>query len=328
MDSSHFQRLCARLHHLSPRQVSELERRLAGLGERMDALATLDGRAADMRSCPRCGAEQLGRWGVDRRGLQRLRCRACGRTCSASAGSPLAGLRRPEAFRAVLEDMISAVRPASCRRLAAQLGVDKTTVWRWRMRILAALQRATGQLGGVVEADQTTRRESRKGSREWRRHAQNPEAFPKPPRPTWRDWRRQGLPLPLAPTRWRIPVPGMVERAGARRAERLQDHNLTSLHAALDPAVRPDAVLCSDGDAAFATFARARGIAQYVINASRGPRVVEGAFHIQAVNQLHAALKDFFRPFRGPATQYLDGYLAWFVARQNNRDPWNAMIAA
>ena len=120
----------------------------------------------------------------------------------------------------------------------------------------------------------------------------------------------------------------MVERAGARRAERLQDHNLPSLHAALDPAVRPDAVLCSDGDAAFATFARARGIAHHVINASHGPRVLEGAFHIQTVNQLHAALKDFFRAFRGPATRYLDGYLAWFVARQDNRVPWNAMIAA
>jgi len=115
------------------------------------------------------------RSGVDRRGLGRLRCRACKRTCSASAGSALAGLRRPEAFREVVRDMICADRPASCRRLAERHRLDKTTVWRWRMHSLAVLEQATGALGGVVEADQTTRRESRKGSREWVRYAREPQ---------------------------------------------------------------------------------------------------------------------------------------------------------
>jgi transposase-like protein len=328
VNRAQFHRLCAGLHHLSPRQVSDLEARLSGLGDRMEVLAALDARGEEMRACPRCGADALGRWGVDRRGLRRLRCRACKRTCSATAGSPLAGLRRPEAFRAVLRDMIDADHPASCRRLAARLGVDKTTVWRWRMRILAALERATRALGGVVEADQTTRRESRKGSREWVRHARDPEAHPKPPRPTWRDWRRLGLALPLGHSPWRIPVLALVERAGDRRAGRLKDHNAPSLHAALEPALRQDAVLCSDGDGAFATFARARGVTHYAIPAKHGPRVLPGAFHIQTVNNLHAALKDFLRPFKGPATRYLDGYLTWFIARQRRQDPWIAMIAA
>ena len=228
----------------------------------------------------------------------------------------------------MVRDMICAVRPAPCRRLAERHRLDKTTVWRWRMHILAVLEQATGALGGMVEADQTTRRESRKGSREWVRHAREPQTYPKPPRPTWRDWRRQGLPLPLGASRWRIPVLTMVERAGARRAGRLEGHNATSLLAALDPALRRDVVLRSDGDAAFATFARARGVTPYMIPAKRGPRVVHGAFHIQTVNQLPAALKDFLRPFRGPATRYLDGYRAWFIARQQREDPWNAIIAA
>jgi transposase-like protein len=270
----------------------------------------------------------LGRWGVDRRGLQRLRCRACGRTCSAATGSPLAGLRRPEAFREVLRDMVSAVRPAPCRRLAERLGIDKTTVWRWRMRILAALERAAEPLSGVVEADQTSRRESRKGSREWVRHARDPRTFPEPPRPTWREWRRRGIPLPLGPSRWRIPVLAMTDRAGARQAGRLQTHAAPSLYAALDAGLRRDAVLCSDGDPAFSVYARAHGIAHYALPAKGGPRVLEGAFHIQTVNQVHAALKDFLRPFNGPATRYLAGYLAWFIARQHREDPWPDMLAA
>ncbi|MFO7854467.1 MAG: hypothetical protein R6V44_04480 [Paracoccaceae bacterium] len=142
MEPARFRRLRAGLPRPSPRQPSELETRLAGLGARTETLAALDRRAPEIRACPRCGAEVLGRWGVDRRGLRRLRCRACGRTCSAATGSPLAGAPRPEASREMLRDMVSAVRPAPCRRLAERLGVDRTTVRRWRMRILAAPERA------------------------------------------------------------------------------------------------------------------------------------------------------------------------------------------
>ena len=275
-----------------------------------------------------CTAEAPGRWGVDRRGLRRLRCRACGRTCSAATGSPLGGLRRrPEAFREVLRDMVSAVRPAPCRRMAERFGVDKTTVWRWRMRILAASERAAEPLSGVVEADQTSRRESRKGSRERLRHAREPQAFPEPPRPTWREWRRRGTPLPSGPSRWRIPVPAMTDRPCTRRAGRLETHAAPSLHAALDAGLRRDAVLCSDGDPAFSVHARAHGIAHYALPAKGGPRVLEDAFHIQTVNQVHAALKDFLRPFNGPATRYLAGHLAWFIARPHREDPCPGMLA-
>jgi hypothetical protein len=133
-------------------------------------------------------------------------------------------------------------------------------------------------------------------------------------------------PRPVSPA-LRRSAPSVAE-AGDRRAGRLKDHNAPSLHAALEPALCRDAVLCSDGDGAFATFARARGVTHYAIPARHGPRVVAGAFHIQTVNNLHAALKDFLRPFKRPTTRYLDGYLTWFIARQRRHDPWLAIIAA
>ena len=58
MDPARFRRLCAGLHRLSPRQVSELGIRLAGVGARSEALAALDRRAAAMRGR---GARALGR---------------------------------------------------------------------------------------------------------------------------------------------------------------------------------------------------------------------------------------------------------------------------
>ena len=80
----------------------------------------------------------LQRWGETRTGLQRLRCTGCRRTFSSATGTALARLRRPEQVQLVLADMLSRT-PSSGRALAARLGVDKMTVWRWRKRILSAL---------------------------------------------------------------------------------------------------------------------------------------------------------------------------------------------
>mgnify|MGYP001814103073 CR=1 FL=1 len=59
MDPVRFRRLCAGLHRLSPRQVSEIEARLAGLGARTEVLAGLD-----RRGLPRLRAHLLGLGGL------------------------------------------------------------------------------------------------------------------------------------------------------------------------------------------------------------------------------------------------------------------------
>ncbi|MFO7854119.1 MAG: hypothetical protein R6V44_02655 [Paracoccaceae bacterium] len=120
----------------------------------------------------------------------------------------------------------------------------------------------------------------------------------------------------------------MTDRAGARRAGRPETHAAPSLHPALDAGLRRNALLRSDGDPAFSAHARAHGIAHHALPAKGSPRVLEGAFRIRSVNQVHAAPKDFLRPFNGPATRCLSGYLAWFIARQHREDPWPDMLAA
>jgi len=79
--------------------------------------------------------------------LPRLRADLFGRDgLAAGRASPPGGVPRGGA----LHDLRS-TRP--CRPLAERLGVDKTTVRRWRMRVLAALGRAAEPLAGMVEAD-------------------------------------------------------------------------------------------------------------------------------------------------------------------------------
>jgi len=333
MDGMRFRSLCANVDRLSVGQLRELRRKLRALDARREVLARIDARGQALECCVHCGGSALVRWGSTRTGLQRLRCKACGRTFSAASGTVVARVRLPEKLQQVVADMFAPV-PSSCRGLAARLGIDKMTVWRWRAGILKALDGiGAHRLGGIVEADETYMRESRKGSREWVNHARDPQHFPAPPRPRWRDFRQLGLLRPAGLSKWQIPILTLADRAGARRAERLPDRRAESLVAVLEARIGRDAVLCSDRDGAYDLFARARGLPHYRLDATRGPRVIQAAFHIQTVNNLHSRFKAFMRPFCGPATKYLPAYLAWFIARLADEptaqnEAWQRMLAA
>ena len=332
MDGMRFRSLCANVERLSVGQLRELRRKLRALDARREVLARIDVREQAMECCIHCGASALVRWGSTHTGLQRLRCKACGRTFLAASGTVVARVRRPEKLQQVLADMFAPV-PSSCRGLAVRLGVDKMTVWRWRVSILKALDGiGAHRLGGIVEADETYMRESRKGSREWVNHARDPQHFPAPPRPRWRDFRRLGLLRPAGLSKWQIPILTLADRAGAHRAERLPDRRAESLVAVLEARISRDAVLCSDGDGAYGLFARAHGLPHYRLDATRGPKLIQAAFHIQTVNNLHSRLKAFMRPFCGPATKYLHIYIAWFIARLADErtaqnEAWQRMLA-
>jgi transposase-like protein len=71
------------------------------------------GRAADVIEeaavarlcCPRCQGKQLYRYGT-KNGLQRFRCRACGRTFNILTGTPLARLRHKDKWLAYCSGML------------------------------------------------------------------------------------------------------------------------------------------------------------------------------------------------------------------------------
>lgn len=281
---------------------------------RIDLLSRIDERRVEISKCLHCCATSLRRWGQTRTGLQRLRCLGCLRTFSSATGTAVQRVRKPEKFHRVVADMFATV-PQSCRNLAEELCLDKMTVWRWRHRIIAAMLGvgATG-LSGIVEADEKLFRESRKGSREWVNHFRNPAAYPAPPRKRWEDYRRLRDRNNVA-TGWQISVLTVADRSGNRRADVLPSRAAQPLLDGLDAHIGQHAVLCSDGDPAYDTFARNRGIPHYTLNSKTGPHIIANAFHIQTINSLHNRFERFMEPFRGAATKNLPAYSAWFIAR-------------
>jgi hypothetical protein len=74
-------------------------------------------------------------------------------------------------------------------------------------------------------------------------------------------------------------------------------------------------VLYSDGGAGYKNLAVARRLEHFVVGSKPGTRVAAGCYHIQNVNPLHARYNNFIRPFCGPATKNLNGYIRWLEVR-------------
>jgi hypothetical protein len=126
----------------------------------------------------------------------------------------------------------------------------------------------------------------------------------------------------------------MADRARAKRVDVMPGQSAAPLIKTLGLRLRSDLVLCSDGDPAYALFARTNGLPLYKIDATKGPFVLEAAFHILDINILHDIFERLMKSFRGPAAKYLPRYTAWFIARSSGSKPeriedaWDKLVAA
>lgn len=96
----------------------------------------------------------------------------------------------------------------------------------------------------------------------------------------------------------------------------------------MKPLLPQDAVLCSDGASGYATVAASRSIEHVVVGSKPGSRVTAGCYHIQNVNSLHARNGQFIKPFCGPATKNLNGYIRWLEARLAGVKPADVIRAS
>ncbi len=254
-----------------------------------------------MRCCPTCHAERPYRHGHDR-GVQRYRCRACGKTFSALSGTPLSRLRH----RAKWLDYLSKMLETKSVRTAAQaVDVHRNTSFRWRHRFLSlAKQDRPKRLAGIAEADETFLLESQKGSR----------ALDRPPR------RRGGVAAARGISHEHVCILVARDRTGqtvdfvtGRAAVTKQQ-----LHRHLLPVLNKDVLLVTDGHAAYRAFAREAGIAHAFVKLRLGERV-RGAVHVQNVNAYHQRFRLWLARFHGVASRYLPNYLGWRWALDGER---------
>ena len=284
-------------------------------------LAAVDVHQHGMTTCPSCDGAALCRWGTNRRELQRWRCRDCLRSFTAATGTPLAHVHSLDKLREVAVDMLGS-KPRSCRALAAALGLDRMTVWRWRRLIAGVWARLAplpacgdsdcdgvgdGDGDGDGEAGITVLRESRKASREWVDHYRDPARHPAPDRLRWIDYRQLDLPLPEPMCRYRVPV--LLTMTGphpigspscAAAGDRHPDVNRRASE--LAPAASSGAAVLEDDH---------RRTRPAIGSGPVDARLSDEPFGLS----LGQRFSHFLAPFRGPATRHLPTYTAWFAAR-------------
>lgn len=277
---------------LSGTDLARLREWIANIRTPAECLALIEAAAAG-RPCPHCGGARVHRCGAASC-LQRYRCLGCRCTFNALTGTPLARLRKRERWLQYLQCMLES---RTVRDAAQVVGVHRTTSFRWRHRFGPAAARARpNQLSAIVEADETYRLESQKGSRTMTRQ----------PRRRGGVARRRGINREH----------DCLLVARDRNGKTLDFHtglgpvSAPQLYACLAPVLPRDVLLISDSAAAYARFASAAGITHEAVNV-RARQRARGAIHIQNVNGWHSRFKGWLARFKGVASRYLAHYSGW-----------------
>jgi len=263
--------------------------------------AVIEAAAAPRLCCPRCQGTQLYRHGT-KSGLQRFRCRACGRTFNSLTGTPLARLRHKEKWLDFGECMLDS---RTVRKAAARLGVDKNTSLRWRHRFLTLTKTdRPACLNGIAEADETFLLESQKGARNLLRPARRRGG-----KASKRGIAKEQVCIVVARDRSGSTVDFVAGR-GLLTVAQLKQH--------LRPVLAPDTLLVTGANKAYQAFARQESISHEYVNVSVGEHV-RSAVHVQNVTGYHSRFHKWLRRFNGVATRYLPNYLGWQWAIDQER---------
>ena len=295
MRKREMKRLMAMVGHLTLLQRRGLMAELAAAERKAASVEVIEGRIHGGATCPHCAGDRIVRNG-SADGLQRYKCRACGRTFNALTGTPLARLRQKGKWITQAQALRDGM---SIKEASTRLHVARSTAFRWRHRFLDLPRTVQAQsLVGIAEADETYFLHSNKGQR----------GLSRKPRKRGGKAGKRGL------SKEQVPVLVARDRSGGTANFILPADDKVSVVAALKPILAADTILCTDGSGMLAAAAKEMGITHRPVNLAAGRRVVAGVYHVQNVNAFDARLKGWMQRFHGVATRYLSNYLGWFRA--------------
>lgn len=301
MESRAFRDWFKELPGLTGRQRKQVESALHQTLPERCAEALVNRRAKEVHACPHCYAGEVIAWGKEG-GIQRYRCRSCGKTFNALTGTPMAHLKRRDAWLIYGQALIEGL---SVRKAAHRAGIHRTTSFRWRHRLLRHPAEENGcELSTIVEADETYFLESFKGQRHLSRPARHRGGHAQ----------KRGL------SAEQIPVIVAQDRQGRHYDAVLPRADKYTLGCLLLQLLAPDSILCTDGAAAYRAVAKAEAIPHEPLNSAAGTRVKQHVFHIQHVNAYDSRLKRWMDRFNGVATKYLPNYLGWRRLLEHDRE--------
>lgn len=294
MRKRELEKLIGMLSRLTRDQRGSVLAALSTADLQVEAVEVVESRLTRHPGCPHCGDEHPVRNG-HANGLQRYKCRACGKTFNALTGTPLARLH----LRGKWLAQAAALRDGlSLNQVADRLTIAPSTAFRWRHRFLDLPKTVQAQaLIGIAEADEAYFLKSAKGQR----------GLLRKPR------KRGGKGSTRGTSKDHHPVLFARDRSGQTANFVLNTTTAEDMGRVLKPILPIDTVLCTDGSSALARVARDLGIEHHPVKIAAGLRV-DGAWHVQNVNAFASRLRQWMVRFKGVSSRYLENYLGWFRA--------------
>jgi transposase-like protein len=246
--------------------------------------------------CPRCGSENIWSRG-SYKGVKRLKCNNCQRFFSSTTDTAIYHIHKTDKWQSYVQCMKEGL---PLRQSAEKVGICFQTAFYWRHKILSSLSDVeSGHFTGIVEADEFYLRFSEKGKRDLTRPA-----------------RKRGNEGRMSEAENKLGVLVTTDRSGHKLARVVGKSimNREALANALGGKIDKSAVLCTDSYKIYQGLAKREGLNHIAVSHLRKPTQKNKAYHIQTVNNLHMAIRNFLKRFNGVSTKYLQNYLYWFIA--------------
>ncbi len=268
--------------------------------------------------CPICGGKNVVRNGHRPDGSQRFMCRDCHKSFAPTTNSIVASTKKDlEVWEKYISCMLQGL---SVRKTAEICGMHYVTAFRWRHKILDALQKMADevQLNGIVEVDETFFNLSYKGN-----HTHSSFVMPRTAHRRGGEIHLRGL------SHEKVCVPCAVNRGGLSIAKisnlgRVSTQDIQNVFAGR---IDEQSTLVTDKMNAYVKFAEINGLE--LIQLKNG-RSKSGIYNIQHINNYHSRLKKFMNNFNGVATKYLNNYLIWHnfanYARETMTEKQNILL--
>lgn len=298
MDDSEFDRFLADIPALTRDQYQRLAQALQRWTETRPVTELANARVDDRPLCPHCDSIDVQRWGRSG-GLQRYRCKPCGRTFNPLTGTPLARLRKREQWPAFSETLADG---ATVQQAAEHCGVDPSTSFRWRHRFLETLLGSeSAPLTGIVEVAETRFTHADKGARGLQRPA-----------------RRRGGHQHRGFTHPEERVLLLLDRVGNSAELVLPSTPDDEPMGGRVDALADDAVLCGSDDASLRRALIELGVEQPLIPPGGGAgrkrsagNPLDAAFNRDHVEVYVTEFRAWIQRFHGVNSRYLVHYLLW-----------------
>ena len=310
-------KVCQMLNNAKHLNTLELERVSAHLQKMHSRTKGVhDASVQRAEKCRKCGATHIVKFGKDKNGKQRYKCKSCGTTFTETSYSVISRTRFGED---IWEKFIHlTLKGASLAECAFACGISVRTAFIWRHKILAVLRNDQNNriMAGIIEADETYFPVSYKGN-----HKKS-KRFIMPRKAFKRGTDNRSNKIPKAC------VMCSIERNGQSYGEVLGSGQLSYMMVthAFQNRIASDSIVISDQANAYRKYfsekeridlVRVRSTA----DGSRHSKIpeVRGIYHVQTVGNFHNRFRRFLRNYNGVSTKYLNHYVSLFVWIENHK---------